>query len=85
MLVKSCLNCTWRDCATSQAQFVIGKKVSLMWFRCGNFDNRPGASFESNHVVAMNQYSPVDSPSNSRKISFAGRSAVAGKDNSATN
>ena len=79
MLVKSCLNCTWRDCATSQAHFVLGKKVSLMWLRCGHFDNRPGASLESNHVVAMKQCSHVDSPSTSRKISFAGRLAVAGK------
>ena len=79
MLVKSCLNCTWRDCATSQAHFVLGKKVSLMWLRCGHFDNRPGASLESNRVVAMKQCSHVDSPSTSRKISFAGRVAVAGK------
>ena len=60
MLVKSCLNCTWRDCATSHAHFVLGKKVSLMWLRCGHFDNRPGASLESNHVVAMMQCSHVD-------------------------
>ena len=68
-----------RDCAMSQAQFVLGRKVSITWFRCGNFDNRPGASFERNHVVAMKQCSPVDSPSTGKKISFAGRSAVAEK------
>ena len=79
MLVKSCLNCTWRDCATSQAHFVLGKKVSLMWLRCGHFDNRPGASLESNRVVAMKQCSHVESPSTNRKISFAGRLAVAGR------
>ena len=50
-----------------------------MWFRCRNIDNRPGGSFEPNHVVAMRQCSPVDNPSTSRKISFAGRSPVAGK------
>ena len=50
-----------------------------MWLRCGHFDNRPLASLESNHVVAMKQCSHVDSPSTSRKISFAGRLAVAGK------
>ena len=72
-------------CATSQAQFVLGKKVSIMGFRCENLDNRLGASFELNHVVAMQQCSLVDSPSTSRKISFAGRSAVVGKENSATN
>ena len=38
-----------------------------------------GALFERNHVVAMKQCSPVDSPSTGKKISFAGRSAVAGK------
>ena len=79
MLVKSCLNCTWRDCATSQAQFVLGKTMSLMWLRCGHFDKRPGASFESNHIVAMKQCGPVVILSTTRKISFAGRSAVAGK------
>ena len=62
-----------------KAHFVLGKKVSLKWLRCGHFDNRPGASFESNHVVSMKQCSHVDSPSTSRKISFAGRFAVAGK------
>ena len=31
MLVKSFSICTWRDCATSQAQFVLGKKVSIIW------------------------------------------------------
>ena len=79
MLAKSCLNYTWRDSATSQAYFVLDKTVSLMWFRFANFDNRPGASFESNHAVAMKQCSHVDSPSTSRKISFAWRSAFAGK------
>ena len=79
MLLKSCLNCTWRDCAASQAHFVLDKNVSLVWFRCGNFDNRTGASFEPNHVVTMEQCSPVDSQLTSRNISFAGRSAVAGK------
>ena len=44
-----------------------------------SFDNRPRASFEPNHVVAMKQCSHVDNPSTSRKISFAGRSSVAGK------
>ena len=44
-----------------------------MWFRCGHFDNRPGASFKPNVVVA------IDSSSTSRKISFAGSAAVAGK------
>ena len=78
-------NCTWCDCATSQAQFVLGKKVSIMWFRCEHLDNRLGASFEPIHVVAMQQCSLVDSPSTSIKISFAGRSAVVGKENSATN
>ena len=53
--------------------------MSLMWLRCGHFDNWPLASLESNHVVAMKQCSHVDSPSTSRKISFAGRLAVAGK------
>ena len=45
------------------------------------FYNRMGASFESNHVPAMKQYSPVDRTvllSTSRKISFAGGSAVDG-------
>ena len=37
-----------------------------------------GASFEPNHVVATQQCSPVDNPSTSRKMSFAGRFAVAG-------
>ena len=85
MLAKSCLNFSWRDCATSQAHFVLAKKVSLVWLRCGHYDNWPGASLESNHVVAMKQCSHVDNPSTSRKISFAGRLAVAGKENSATN
>ena len=49
-----------------------------MWLRCGHFGNRPGASFEPNHVVAMKQCSPVDSPSTSRKISFSGSHVVAG-------
>ena len=49
-----------RDCAMSQAQFVLGRKVSIMWFRCGHLDNRSGASFEPNHVVAMKQCSLVD-------------------------
>ena len=40
---------------------------------------RPGVLFEPNHSVSMKQSSPLDSPSTSRKISFAGRSAVAGK------
>ena len=43
------------------------------------FDNRPGDLFEPNHVMAMKQCSHVDSQSTSRKISFAGRFAVAGK------
>ena len=43
------------------------------------FDSRPGALFEPNHFVAMKQCSPVDSPSTSRNISFAGRSADFGK------
>ena len=63
---------------TSQAhlaQFVLGKKVSIMWLRCGHFDNRPGASFEPNHVVAMKQCSPVDSQ---QEHIVSGRSAVAG-------
>ena len=52
----------------------------------GNFDNRPGASFKLNHdhVVAMKQCSPVDRPSTNMKISFAGRSAVAGKSENKT-
>ena len=50
-----------------------------MVFRYGNFDNRPKALFELNHFVAMKQCSLVDSPSTSRKISFAGRFTVAGK------
>ena len=62
----------------SQAQFVLGKKVSIVWFRCGYFDNRPRGSFIRTHVVATKQCSAVDSPSTSMKISFAGRSAVAG-------
>ena len=43
------------------------------------FDIRPGLLFEPNHYVSMKQSSPLDSPSTSREISFAGRSAVAGK------
>ena len=57
----------------------LGKKVSIMWSRYGNFDNRPGAVFEPNHFVAMKQCSPVNSPTNSRKGSFAGSPAVVGK------
>ena len=66
-------------------------KHNLFWARkfpsCGSgmpygkFDNRPGASCKLNHdhVVAVKQCSPVDRPSTNSKISFAGRSAVAGK------
>ena len=50
-----------------------------MWFRYGNFDNRVGASFEPNRFVGTKQCIPIDSPSASRKMSFGGRSAVAGK------
>ena len=66
-----------RDCATPQAQFVLGKKVSMMWFRYGHFENRPGDLFDPNHLMVMKECSHVDSPSTSRKISFAGSSAVA--------
>ena len=59
----------------SQAQFVLGKKVSIMWFKCGNFDNRLGDSFEP----MLWQCSAVDSPSTNRNMSFAGRAAVTGK------
>ena len=46
----------------------------------GNFDNRPGALLEPNHFVSMKHaLRTVDSPSTSRKISFAVRSTVAGK------
>ena len=51
----------------------------MMWFRYGHFDNRPGDLFDPNHLMAMKECSHVDSPSTSRKISFAGSSAVAGK------
>ena len=67
-----------RDCTTPQAQFVLGKKVPMIWFRYGRFENRPGDSFDPNHLMVMKECSHVDSPSNSRKISFAGSSAVAG-------
>ena len=77
-LERAVSNYTWRDCATSQAHFVLGKNVSIMWFRCEHFENKPGASFEPIHVAAMMQWSHVDKPLTSRKISFAGRFAVAG-------
>ena len=48
-----------------------------MWFRCENFDNKPGVSFEPNNVVATKLCSPVDNPSTSWNISF-GRFAIAG-------
>ena len=67
-----------RDCATPQAQFVLRKKVSMMWFRYGHFENRPGDIFDPNHLMGMEECSHVDSPSTSRKISFAVSSAVAG-------
>ena len=41
----------------------LGKKVSILWIRYGNLDNRQGVVFEPNHVVAIKQCSPVDSPS----------------------
>ena len=30
--------------------FVLGKKMSLMWFRCGLLENRPGPSCDSSHI-----------------------------------
>ena len=67
-----------RDCTTPQAQFVLGKKVPMVWFRYGHFENRPGDLFDPNHLMVMKECSHVDSPSTGRKISFAGGSAVAG-------
>ena len=45
----------------------------------GHVDTRLGLLFEPNHYVSMKQSSPLDSLSTRREISFAGRSAVAGK------
>ena len=52
----------------------MGKREDIYYV-----DTRPGLLFEPNHYVSMKQSSPLDSPSTSREISFAGRSAVAGK------
>ena len=49
----------------------------MMWFRYGHYDNRPGDLFDPNHLMAMKECYHVDSPSNSRNISFAGSSTVA--------